>query len=103
MDKTKPVPKKKSKSPEDTLEVKRKVVAKPAVKLVDEKQSPVKTKIMRDPATGVWRREAVTEAKKPGEYELVLSQTFFSSVVHSVWYITFFPPSSSCCYNSLLL
>ena len=106
MDKTKPVIKRKSKSPEDTMEVKRRVVAKPAVKkLVDEEQSPVKTKIMRDPATGVWRREAVTETKKPGEYELVLSHTFFSNVVYSVWFIL---PSSLlvlvavtivCCYE----
>ena len=49
-------------------------MAKPAVKKSEEEQhSAAKTKIMRDPATGLWRREVVTETKLPGDYELVLS------------------------------
>ena len=85
-DKTRSVPKRKSKSPEDAGESKKRADEKTEWKQPGaETGTPVKTKIMRDPVTGLWRREALTEAAmKPGEYELVLLQTFFRSVVHCV-------------------
>ena len=62
--------KRKSESPRETEEVKKKVLTRSAVRMLQRAapHKPVKTKIVRDPDTGLWRREIVKVQDKPGDY-----------------------------------
>ena len=61
--------KRKSESPDEAGVIKRRVLPKPVSDMgaKDKPHQPVKTKVVRDPATGLWRREVITEPDKTGD------------------------------------